>query len=222
MIDNTKGSIADRRKARKAENHEAKRNRILDVAGEMFFRQGYANTNLDEIALKLGVKKPFIYYYFKDKLDIFETLCVESSKLTCEAFKANGTTGLSPSERLSLGLNELILRYLQTFAGGALYYKEPSLLAGDAAKIVRENGLLLHADLLDVLEDGRRAGEFHFEDTKLTGLLIGGAIGFMFHWYRPDSKLPPDELADYMVDDLMKIVTSPPATASASRPGQQS
>lgn len=217
MPKGAQNTAAERRSARKAENHEAKRNQILEVAGAMFFRQGYANTSIDEIALELGVRKPFIYYYFKDKLNIFETLCVESSNLTCTAFKETDAPGLSASERLSRGLKELILRYLQTFAGGALYYKEPSLLAGDAARIVRENALLLHADLLELLEDGRRAGEFHFEDTKLTALLIGGAIGFMFHWYRPDSRLSPAELADYMVDDLMKIVTVQPTAAAAKR-----
>jgi poly(3-hydroxyalkanoate) synthetase len=39
--------------------------------------------------------------------------------------------------------------------------------------------------------------------------MIGGAIGFMFSWYRPDSKMSPSELADYMVSDLIKIVTIP-------------
>lgn len=200
---------ASRRAARKSENHGAKRGKILDVAGDLFYRQGYGNTSIDEIAAVLGVGKPFIYYYFRDKLTILETLCVESSNVTHKAFEATRDANLSASERLSQGLNELILRYLQTFAGGALYYKEPGLLTGEAKKTVRQNALVLHADLLQVLEDGRATGEFAFVDTKLTGLMIGGAIGFMFTWYRPDSKMSPTELSEYMVKDLMKIVTVP-------------
>jgi AcrR family transcriptional regulator len=200
---------ARRRAAKKVENHEEKRTRILDVAGEMFFRKGFGNTSIDEIAAELGVGKPFIYYYFRDKLTIFDTLCVESSNITHKAFEATREMDLSASQRLSQGLRQLILRYLQTFAGGALYYKEPGLLTGDAQETVRQNALVLHGDLLQVLEDGRRAGEFAFEDTKLTALMIGGAIGFMFSWYRPDSKMSPSELADYMVSDLIKIVTIP-------------
>ncbi len=197
---------ASRRAAKKVENHEEQRARILEVAGEMFVRQGFGNTSIDEIAAELGVGKPFIYYYFRDKLTIFDTLCAESANVTHKAFEATRDAELSATERLSRGLRELILRYLQTFAGGALYYKEPGLLAGEAKKIVRQNALILHADLLQVLEDGRRSGEFEFEDTKLTALMIGGSIGFMFSWYRPDSRMTPAELADYMVPDLMKIV----------------
>lgn len=204
---------ASRRAVRKAENHETKQNQILDVAGDLFFRQGYANTSIDEIAAELGVGKPFIYYYFKDKQTIFETLCVESSKLTHKAFSETEEAGASASVRLSRGLTELILRYLRTFAGGALYYKEPSVLAGEAKEIVRQNALLLHADLLKILEDGRETGEFQFEDTKLTALMIGGSIGFMFNWYRPDSKMAPEDLAQFMVTSLMKIVVVPDAPA---------
>ncbi|MCX7567963.1 TetR/AcrR family transcriptional regulator [Sulfitobacter sp. F26169L] len=209
MATTTRKDAAYRRAARKSVNHGAKRARILEVAGDLFFRQGYGNTSIDEIAAELGVGKPYVYYYFRDKLTIFETLCVESSNVTHKAFEATRDTDLSASERLSQGLRELILRYLQTFAGGALYYKEPGLLSGEAKDIVRQNALALHADLLQVLEEGRTAGEFSFDDTKLTALMIGGAIGFMFSWYRPDSKMSPTELADYMVRDLMKIVAVP-------------
>lgn len=210
---------AERRSARKAENHEAKRAQILDIAGEMFFRKGYANTSIDEIAEELGVKKPFVYYYFKDKLSLFDTLCVESSNVTHKAFAVTNQAGLSATERLARGLNELILRYLQTFAGGALYYKEPSLLQGEAKDIVRKHALMLHADLLQVLEDGRQSGEFRLKDTKLTALMIGGAIGFMFNWYRPDSHLAPAKLAERMVADLMKMVIAPEAVLADRRTG---
>ncbi len=213
MAKTTTKDAATRRAARKAENHGAKRARILEVAGEMFYRQGYGNTSIDEIAAELGVGKPFIYYYFRDKLTILETLCVESSNVTHKAFEATRDADLSPPERLSRGLNELILRYLQTFAGGALYYKEPGLLQGEAKETVRKNALVLHADLLQVLEDGRASGDFQFVDTRLTALMIGGSIGFMFTWYRPDSKMKPKELAQHMVAHLMKIVSVPEAAA---------
>ena len=195
-----------RRAERKATNHEAKRRQILDVAGELFLRKGYASTSIDEIAAGLGVGKPFIYYYFSDKLTIFETLCVESSDLTSRAFESVAADTVSATARLQQGLYELILRYLQTFAGGAVYYKEHALLTGAAKIRVRENALRLHADLTQVLDDGLERGEFSLEDTKLTALLIGGSIGFMFNWYRNDGKMAPAELARVMVDHLLRSI----------------
>lgn len=200
---------ARRRVERKAANHEAKRRQILDVAGELFLRKGYANSSIDEIAAALGVGKPFIYYYFSDKLTIFETLCVESSNLTSQAFESLASDDRSSTNRLRDGLYELIVRYLHSFAGGALYYKENALLTGTAAEIVRKNALKLHQDLTEILEDGRKTGEFAFEDTKLTALLIGGSIGFMFNWYRSDGKMAPEGLARSMAQHLLKSVSAP-------------
>ncbi|HZQ81544.1 MAG TPA: helix-turn-helix domain-containing protein [Gaiellaceae bacterium] len=46
------------------------RNRILDVALELFNDQGYDATSLREIAERLGVTKAALYYHFKSKADI--------------------------------------------------------------------------------------------------------------------------------------------------------
>jgi AcrR family transcriptional regulator len=46
------------------------RERILDVALELFTQQGYDSTSLRDIATRLGVTKAALYYYFAHKEDI--------------------------------------------------------------------------------------------------------------------------------------------------------
>lgn len=46
------------------------RERILDVALELFNERGYERTSLREIAERLGVTKAALYYHFKSKEDI--------------------------------------------------------------------------------------------------------------------------------------------------------
>jgi AcrR family transcriptional regulator len=48
----------------------AMRERILDVALELFNEQGYDKTSLREIAERLGVTKAALYYHFERKEDI--------------------------------------------------------------------------------------------------------------------------------------------------------
>ena len=64
---------AGRQKADTAGSDE-KRERILRAAEALFDAQGYANTTIEQIVQKLGVTKPFVYYYFRNKQEIFETL----------------------------------------------------------------------------------------------------------------------------------------------------
>jgi AcrR family transcriptional regulator len=50
------------------------RQRILDVALDLFTEHGYDGTSLREIAEKLGITKAALYYYFPSKEDIFLAL----------------------------------------------------------------------------------------------------------------------------------------------------
>jgi AcrR family transcriptional regulator len=49
----------------------ATRERILDVALELFNEQGYDKTSLREIAERLGITKAALYYHFERKEEIF-------------------------------------------------------------------------------------------------------------------------------------------------------
>ncbi|MCL2564282.1 MAG: TetR/AcrR family transcriptional regulator [Defluviitaleaceae bacterium] len=48
--------------------------RILDVAAEMFSQKGFAATRVDKIALEAGINKALIYYYFPSKEAILDHL----------------------------------------------------------------------------------------------------------------------------------------------------
>jgi AcrR family transcriptional regulator len=50
------------------------RDRILDVALDLFIEQGYDKVSLREVAERVGVTKAALYYHFASKDDIFRTL----------------------------------------------------------------------------------------------------------------------------------------------------
>jgi AcrR family transcriptional regulator len=58
------------RRPRTERRGDETRERILDVALELFNKQGYERTSLRQIAERLGVTKAALYYHFKSKEDI--------------------------------------------------------------------------------------------------------------------------------------------------------
>ena len=50
------------------------RERILETALDLFIERGYDKTSLREIAEKVGVTKPALYYHFSSKEEILRTL----------------------------------------------------------------------------------------------------------------------------------------------------
>ena len=51
--------------------------RILDVSLQLFMQLGFENTFMSDVAQKVGVTKPVIYYYFEDKQALFEASAVQ-------------------------------------------------------------------------------------------------------------------------------------------------
>jgi len=56
------------------------RRQILEQATQLFEKQGYKATHIDEIANKLGLTKGAVFYHFKSKRDLFTTIWVELQK----------------------------------------------------------------------------------------------------------------------------------------------
>ena len=53
------------------------RQRILDIARELFARQGFTGTSIADIAGELGTTTAALYYHFRSKADILNALLAE-------------------------------------------------------------------------------------------------------------------------------------------------
>ncbi|MFV1979120.1 MAG: TetR/AcrR family transcriptional regulator, partial [Myxococcota bacterium] len=70
----SRGIAADPRRSPNSGREEKKaevRRRILEAAKEIFFRDGFMDANLDEIAEIAGVAKGTLYRYFDNKAQIY-------------------------------------------------------------------------------------------------------------------------------------------------------
>lgn len=51
-----------------------KKEKILEAAGDIFFKKSFYEATMDDIAQLSGIKKPTIYYYFPSKIDLASQL----------------------------------------------------------------------------------------------------------------------------------------------------
>lgn len=61
----------------RAAHKELTRGRIRDAARELFYRQGYNVTTMDQIAVAAGVRRSTLYFHFKDKDEIVRRIAEE-------------------------------------------------------------------------------------------------------------------------------------------------
>jgi TetR/AcrR family acrAB operon transcriptional repressor len=71
------------------------RNQLLDAAENVFHRDGYARTTFDAIAEEARLTRGAIYWHFRNKSDLFNTLC-ERVRLPMEELIIAGVDPVDP------------------------------------------------------------------------------------------------------------------------------
>lgn len=77
-----------KRKAGRPSKNDSKRIEILEKAKECFLRNGFNKTTLDEIGDALGFNKAALYYYYKNKEELFKNVVTSSLTKFWEELKA--------------------------------------------------------------------------------------------------------------------------------------
>jgi AcrR family transcriptional regulator len=183
-----------RQRAATAGTH-VQRERILQAAARLFATQGYANTTMARIVRELGATKPFVYYYFRDKQEIFETL---SWRPAVDCFTS---MDFPPGDRrravdkVKDGVERLIRATIAHHPCAFFAYKEPQVYRPEY--LAAQNRLAHHFydKFFVLLEQARRDGDLDFNETRITAFAAMSLPGFLYSWYRPDGRLSPGEVA---------------------------
>ncbi|MFD8631516.1 TetR/AcrR family transcriptional regulator [Streptomyces sp. NPDC059533] len=94
------------------------RQRIQDVALELFAEQGYEKTSLREIAERLDVTKAALYYHFKTKEDIIISLFEDVTRPIDELI-----AWAEEQPRTLETKREVLRRYSEAMSAGASLYR---------------------------------------------------------------------------------------------------
>ncbi len=183
-----------------------KRERILSAAEDLFYRNGLVGTTMDMLCAELGVTKPYVYYYFKDKHEIVETLAWRASLACLTTMKFAADDARPADEKLAEGLQRWVAACVTHFRASALAFRVTASLRPEFRAELRRLANDFYADLAALMEEGRRAGRLDFEDAAVTAKAMGGAVGFMYTWYRPDGRLPPEELVARLTATLYRMI----------------
>ena len=173
---------------------DEKRERILKAAEALFDRNGYSHTTMEQIVQALGVTKPFVYYYFRNKQEIFETLCWAPTEacFTVLDFAADDTR--PAHEKAMDGLQRLIAATIAHYPAAFFPYREPQAFSPAYMKASRALARQFYRQLCALMEEGRASGHFDFRETRITAQAASSLPGFLYHWYRPDGRLGTAEM----------------------------
>jgi len=138
---------------------------ILDSAKKLFAQFGPRKTTMDEIAQVAGVGKGTIYYYFKDKEDVFLRVVHDEAEKLYHRLQSAASEADNPEQKLNAffyaklaSLTELVnLRWLYNY----MDFTRWSSLEKATAELARQEQELVE----QILEEGKNTGAFAIEDV---------------------------------------------------------
>lgn len=85
---------------RREEKKVLSRQKILDAARAIFFRDGFMAANLDEVAQTAGVAKGTLYRYFDSKAELYVAVLAHNGEIFKERMRETVSGNLGPAEQI--------------------------------------------------------------------------------------------------------------------------
>ena len=181
--------------------YDDQREAILERAAELFARQGYTATSMNEVAAACGVSKAGLYHYVRDKRELlFQITAGHVARLEQVVAEVLAAQVDADAEAR---LRALILRFVREYASAQ---HEHRVLTEDVRFLEeRERAQVLDAQRRVVAAFGDaiavvRPTLARNELEKPLAMLLFGMINWMFTWLRPDGSLTHEDMAPLVAD----------------------
>jgi AcrR family transcriptional regulator len=203
-------------------NQDIKRDAVLQTAAHMFLEQGYRRTSMSELAKRLQITKPALYYYFHNK----EQILVECYRagitlietLLDKALVSRGT-----------GLTK-VKAYIEAYAKSVVLYDfgrcvamlDENELSPETRKEVRALKRRIDASIRAYIEEGIADKSIAPCEPKLASFAMSGAINWIGTWYKPSGPLSGIEIAGHFTHLLTEGLHARTSTNPHRNPTQRS
>jgi len=187
---------------------EAKRYAILEAAARIFNERGYHSTSMSDVADALGVSKPFLYYYIKDKEDLlFEcsNIATEQLRTLLDDVRKADVNGW---QRLEMLFRRYINVMTTDFGVCLIRNAAPGYLAEEKRERLWSGRRRLNREVERIIAQGIADGSIRSCDPKKLSFAMFGAFNWITFWYRSSGPQKPEAIADYFLDFFARGVVA--------------
>jgi AcrR family transcriptional regulator len=183
----------------RAAEREEKREAVLHAAAQAFAEAGYHKTSLDDIAGRLGITKPTLYYYARNKDDLISAVASRALARILDAIEGDRESAALTQ------LQHLLRRYAEVMAtdfGRCIVVVRDARIEGEAGETLQSSIRQIDGRIRQLLSLGAEDGSIARSDAKLTAFMIGGAINSIARWFDEAGSLSAQMVAEKYVNQL--------------------
>ncbi|MFG1784957.1 TetR/AcrR family transcriptional regulator [Rhodococcus oryzae] len=179
---------------------------ILSASLDAFHELGYHGTTVREVARRVGVTVPALYYHHNSKEGLLIALLeLSTSDVLARAHAADTDGGGDPVRRLANVIEAIVLR-MTTRARLAALEGEVRYLSAENRQRYRAVRKGIEEVVLRIVQDGTASGDFDVDDPAETTRALLGMCQSIPRWYHAEGTLSPQEVAKKYAAIALKTV----------------
>jgi AcrR family transcriptional regulator len=205
------------RKGVRGASSRSKRAAILEVATDLFGREGYEHSKWADVAAAVGIGSTALYHYFESKLHCLYEIMAEALEADREKFERitgehdDFVAALTAELQGAFDLTEHdVLRNRLLVSEQVLVgVHRTSAREEEARQLARTRTRDLEFAWAAFLTRGMEQGAIPEADPRLLARAILGLYNSVFHWYRPRGGLDLSAVADFYVRRCLAVAGLP-------------
>jgi AcrR family transcriptional regulator len=183
------------------QQREAKRQAVLQAAAQLFNERGFHATSLDDIAARLNVSKPTLYYYVKNKDEILLQCVSQGLEMTLEGIEASRVAGGNAVDQLRACMQAYTDIVMQPFGMCLIRVGDEEVPEPSRTELRRMKSEIDLA-FRRLVAQGVEEGSLQPCDPKMTAFVIAGALSWIGRWYQPGGEYTPDQISQQCIATL--------------------
>lgn len=178
---------------------EAKRMEILKGVAFVFAEEGYHQTSVNSLASRLGISKPVLYYYAKDKDDLFYQCGAMARTALDEALEDARLAKISGIGKI----RRFFSKYTEIMCGDfgrCLLLVDRNALSPRTAELDVFHRRQIEQAMQNMIVDGQADGSIGPCDPVMATRALFSAFNGIPRWFRADGKLSLADVAQTYLD----------------------
>ncbi|HUZ51516.1 MAG TPA: TetR/AcrR family transcriptional regulator [Streptosporangiaceae bacterium] len=157
---------------------------IVDIATELFYRQGYEATSMQDIATAAKINKSSLYHHIRGKEEILEVICNRAFAQLTGSLERSGSGDAGPGERVLLAFAGAARTALADPRGTAIIIRLQG--KSDVARRVLTWRREYEQRFADLIEAAQKAGEVRGDiEAAMLARLVLGLVNWVVEWFEP-------------------------------------
>ena len=183
---------------------------ILDAALDEFRESGFHGATVRQIARRVGMTVPALYYHHENKEGLLVALLELGTGEVAWRVRAAAREALGDPREQFVSVIEAVVLHMAYRFRLAVIDSEMRYLSPSNRRRYGARRKTVENVLTEVVETGSADGTFRIADAAETSRALLGMCQSVARWYHPDGPLSPEDLAARYVDISLMTVGAHP------------